>query len=71
MTITFFIFPRAIGIIVIGFKVENIGNMFPICISDGFYMCSEPFAMALSVRNACLLSTEVEFFTFPNNKAFK
>ena len=36
----------AIGIIVISFKGEDIGNMFPICISDGFlYMCSEPFVL--------------------------
>ena len=53
MTKTFYIFSRAIGIIVISFKGEDIGNMFPICISECFlYMCSEPFVMVLNVRTS-------------------
>ena len=32
---------------------QDSGNVFPICISDGFlYMCSEPFVMVLNVRTA-------------------
>ena len=51
--IYFLFFLWAIGIIVISFKGEDIGNMFQICISDGFlYMCSEPFVMVLNVRTA-------------------
>ena len=52
MTKTFYIFHffSGYGIIVISFKGEDIGNMLPICISDGFlYMCSEPFVMVLNV----------------------
>ena len=42
-----------LGIIVISFKGEDIGNMFPIFISGGFlYVCSEPFVMVLNVRTA-------------------
>ena len=34
-------------------KREDIGNMFPICISDDLLnMCSEPFVMTLDVRTA-------------------
>ena len=45
----FSFFSSAIGVIIISFKGEYIGNMFSICISDGFlYMCSEPFVMQVS-----------------------
>ena len=54
--ILLFFFSRAIGIIVISFKgedIHDIGNMFPICISDGFlYVCSEPFVTVPNVRTA-------------------
>ena len=46
-------FSRAVGIRVIRFKREYIGNMLPICVSYGLLnVCSEPFVMALNVRAA-------------------
>ena len=47
------IFSWAVGIRVFRLKVEDIRNMFPICISnDLLNMCSEPFVVALNVRVA-------------------
>ena len=44
-----FIFSGTIGIRVIIFKGEDIGNMLPICISNALLnMCSEPFVMVLN-----------------------
>ena len=46
-------FSGTIGISAIRIKIEDIGNLLPICISDDLLnMCSEPFVMALDVRTA-------------------
>ena len=44
-------FSRAVGIRIFRLKREDIGNMFPICISnDLLNICSEPFVMVFNVR---------------------
>ena len=56
-----FIFSRTAVIRTFRLKRENIGNMFPICISDDLLnMCSEPFLMVLNVRAAWLASTKIK-----------
>ena len=46
-----FIFSGTIGIRVIIFKGEDIGNMLQVCNSNALLnMCSEPFVMVLNVR---------------------